>query len=293
MPENCAAIVIAVKHHELFKVKDTYGTTHTVGALRCRFDFRTKDWLRSVKTAMFCNGDAILHPEVIDDAIAVPLDGDDECAVPYEVLTDTLPYFVGVWGVTDSGLRIVSQWLVFNAQSGCYTQGNAPVDPEPTIYEQILRVAHNASDAVNDVVTRANNGEFDGISATHNWEGTILKLTSASGTTSTDLQGPQGPQGPRGLQGPQGPYGNGIASITKTSTEGFVDTYTIIYTDDTTTSFNVINGANYDDAELIKAITAIQDDLEQVKIEQLNKEFHIGSSAPTGDEAIWIDTSMD
>ena len=162
MPENCAAIVIAAKHHELLKVKDTRGTTHTVGALRCKFEFRTPDWLNSAKTAMFCNGNAILHPEVIDSAIAVPLDLDDECAVPYEVLTDTLPYSIGVWGVTKSGLRIVSKWLVFNAQQGCYTEGNAPADPDPTVYEQILRISQDAVNAANNVVERANNGEFNG-----------------------------------------------------------------------------------------------------------------------------------
>lgn len=227
MPENCAAIVIAAKHHELTKVKDTRGTTHTIGALRCKFEFRTNDWLNSAKTAMFCNGDAILHPEVIDNAIAVPLGSDDECPVPYEVLTDTLPYSIGVWGVTNNGLRIVSKWLVFDAQQGCYTEGNAPEDPEPTIYEQILGIAQGAVNTANKVLSSAENGEFDGVSVTHSWDGSVLTLNSASGTTSTDLVGPQG---------------NGIAYITKTSTDGLVDTYIITYTDGTTTSFTVTNG---------------------------------------------------
>lgn len=162
MPENCAAIIIAAKHHELVKVKDTRGTTNTVGALRCKFDFRTQDWQHSAKTAMFCNGDVILHPEVIKNAIAVPLDEDNECAVPYEVLTDTLPYSIGVWGVTDSGLRVVSNWLVFNAQVGCYAEGNAPSNPEQTVYDEILLISKKAVDAANAVTQRADNGEFKG-----------------------------------------------------------------------------------------------------------------------------------
>lgn len=165
MPNNCAAIVIAAKHHELSKVKDTRGTTNTVGALRCKFNFRTDDWLHSTKTAMFCNGDAVLHPEVIDNAIAVPLDSDDECAVPYEVLTDTLPYSIGVWGVTDTGLRVVSNWLVFGAQVGCFAPGTAPSDPEPTMYEQILLTAQDALNTANEVAERADRGEFNGQSA--------------------------------------------------------------------------------------------------------------------------------
>ena len=43
-----------------------------------------------------------------------------------------------------------------------------------------------------------------GTSVTHSWEGTTLTLTSASGTTETDLQGPPGPAGPQGTQGPPG-----------------------------------------------------------------------------------------
>lgn len=47
----------------------------------------------------------------------------------------------------------------------------------------------------------------DGQSATHSWNGSVLTITSASGTSSADLQGPQGPQGPAGPEGPQGPKG--------------------------------------------------------------------------------------
>ena len=41
-----------------------------------------------------------------------------------------------------------------------------------------------------------------------------------------------------------GGSGRGIVSITKTSTSGLVDTYTILYTDDTTSTFTVTNGAD-------------------------------------------------
>jgi hypothetical protein len=44
----------------------------------------------------------------------------------------------------------------------------------------------------------------DGISVTHEWDGTILKITSASGTSSADLKGQQGEQGIKGDVGPQG-----------------------------------------------------------------------------------------
>jgi len=46
------------------------------------------------------------------------------------------------------------------------------------------------------------------------------------------------------IRGQQGETGNGIASIEKTGTSGLVDTYTITFTDGSTTTFNVTNGSN-------------------------------------------------
>ena len=44
------------------------------------------------------------------------------------------------------------------------------------------------------------------------------------------------------LKGQNGKDGKGIVSIEKTNTEGLVDTYTINYTDETTSTFDVTNG---------------------------------------------------
>lgn len=47
----------------------------------------------------------------------------------------------------------------------------------------------------------------DGVSCTHSWEGTVLSVTSASGTSSSDLRGPKGDSGATGPQGPAGATG--------------------------------------------------------------------------------------
>lgn len=52
------------------------------------------------------------------------------------------------------------------------------------------------------------------------------------------------PRGAKGDTGATGETGNGISNIRKTSTSGLVDTYTITYTDGTTTTFTVTNGQN-------------------------------------------------
>ena len=58
-----------------------------------------------------------------------------------------------------------------------------------------------------------------------------------------DAGGSQGPQGEQGLQGEQGPAGLGIQSVTGPVTNGLEDTYTIHYTDGTSSTFVVTNGA--------------------------------------------------
>ena len=139
MINSCAAIIIAAKHGELRKVKDASGIAYTVGTLRCKFDFRTTDWNYTTRTAVFCKGNVSTHPKVVDTAIGVALDGVDECAVPPEVLLPDEKYFsVGVWGVTNDGLRIVSEWLVFSIKDGCYVDSTESFLPTPSVYEQLL-----------------------------------------------------------------------------------------------------------------------------------------------------------
>lgn len=51
-------------------------------------------------------------------------------------------------------------------------------------------------------------GQFDGTSATHKWTGTVLTITSASGTSSADLKGEKGDTGATGSTGPRGEKGD-------------------------------------------------------------------------------------
>ena len=73
---------------------------------------------------------------------------------------------------------------------------------------------------------------------------TYADFTTEQLAALTGPQGPEGPQGPSGVDGSDGENGVGIVSIVKTGTSGLVDTYTITYTDDSTSTFTVTNGAN-------------------------------------------------
>ena len=79
----------------------------------------------------------------------------------------------------------------------------------------------------------------DGVSPTHSWDGTVLTITSASGTSSADLKGADGQpgadgkDGKDGADGAQGSRGAGIYNITTaptsytTTTGGFSPSYRI------------------------------------------------------------------
>ena len=60
---------------------------------------------------------------------------------------------------------------------------------------------------------------------THEWHGTVLTVTSDSGTSSADLQGGKGDTGPRGAQGPAGIIVNpdGTIDTSQYATETYVN----------------------------------------------------------------------
>lgn len=60
---------------------------------------------------------------------------------------------------------------------------------------------------------------------THSWNGTVLTITSDSGTSSADLQGGKGDTGPRGAQGPAGIIVNpdGTIDTSQYTTETYVN----------------------------------------------------------------------
>jgi len=99
----------------------------------------------------------------------------------------------------------------------------------------------------------------DGIDGTNGIDGvnglSAYEVAVGAGFVGTEaewlasLVGPQGVQGVQGIQGIQGNTGNGIASIVLTNTVGLVKTYTITFTDATTTTFDVTDGTNGQDID--------------------------------------------
>lgn len=78
-------------------------------------------------------------------------------------------------------------------------------------------------------------GRVEGLSAYEVW--------LSKGHIGTEEEYLASLKGANGQDGEKGDTGNGIQSITKTGTEGLVDTYTILFTDGTTTTYTVTNGS--------------------------------------------------
>lgn len=85
-------------------------------------------------------------------------------------------------------------------------------------------------------------------------DGNYVYTVLLTDSSSYDITCPKGPQGATGATGADGADGNGIVSITKTGTSGLVDTYTITYTDGTTSTFTVTNGQDGGSNEFIGTI---------------------------------------
>lgn len=96
--------------------------------------------------------------------------------------------------------------------------------------------------ATRSVNTDAGNPYYVGARAyvTQTENGAVITIIDKDGTTIATIT--NGISGTDGQDGRDGQDGIGIVSIELTGTSGLVDTYTITYTDGSTSSFNVTNG---------------------------------------------------
>ena len=123
-------------------------------------------------------------------------------------------------------------------------------------YAQFCQAMHDLAGIVASATTLP-----AGSSATAEYNGGTLSLGIPKGDKGD--RGETGATGPTGATGQTGATGNGIASVTKTGTSGLVDTYTITFTDGTTTTFEITNG---EDGEVTQAqLDAVIDDVTDLK----------------------------
>lgn len=141
------------------------------------FDFDEEWNEHKVKTARFvCDG---THVDVVFEG--------NQCQIP--VLSNTYSIKVGVY----AGNLTTTTPAYISAKKSILCGSGVPADPQPDVYAQIMELLNKGGGSGEG----GENGN-DGISCTHEWNGTVLTITSASGTSSADLKGAKGEKGAAG-----------------------------------------------------------------------------------------------
>lgn len=148
----------------------------------------------------------------------------------------------------------------------------------------------------------------DGISVTHSWNGTTLTVTSASGTSSSDLKGdkgdtgPQGIQGPKGETGPQGPKGDkgdtgpqGIQGPAGQNGTNGIDgkNYSVEVVESTTTTLEIQPNKFYKFGEVTELSLTLAEITDTTQLNEYMFEFVSGATATTltlPDTIKWLET---
>ena len=134
---------IAVKNNKLIKVKDTLMIEDTINGIRCQFEFRS-DWSALKSTVVFARGH--IYPATENpQTITAFLDDNNECIVPPEIISERGEFSIGLFGENDD-VRIVTNWLYYKTQLGCYDIVKSSNPLTPSEYDKILGALNNKSD---------------------------------------------------------------------------------------------------------------------------------------------------
>ena len=115
----------------------------------------------------------------------------------------SISFLVCVKTVNDEG-EDINHWNSELNSEMYVSQGLETEQYFEEMYPDIITQLLLRMDSVESVKEDADAGKFNGVSVTHEWNGTVLTLTSASGTTSVDLKGDKGEQGDKGDKGDKG-----------------------------------------------------------------------------------------
>ena len=235
-------------------LRKTKITSDTIDHFKCQFKF-DDSWTGFEKRVYFKNASFNITKPAIPDSMGY-------CFIPWEVLAHTGVILCNVTGVRYSGSSVaerltagpiqlfvannVSPLDVFNQRDeGSIRPDNQP-DPTPTEYEQFIAQVYAAKQKIESMTVSSHQGPEGSLPVVtktdypdhFNLDFTIPKGDTGDAFTYDDFT----PEQLAALKGDTGDTGIGIASISKTGTVGFVDTYTITYTNGTTSTFTVNNG---------------------------------------------------
>lgn len=171
---------------------------------KIRFSF-PEGWKNHSKTAVFSVDDENIVSVVLNTENRL-CTGENECYIPFEVLNYP-GFFLSVFGVLADSKATTTREFVKVHQSG-YAQGDAPQEPTPDQYSQILSLTQNALDTAQSVRQDADAGLFKGDKGDKGDAGPKGDKGDKGDTGAIGPQGIRGPKGEQGIQGMPGEKGD-------------------------------------------------------------------------------------
>ena len=204
---------------------------------------------------------AVWHNEFA--CISTVLDGNGSCTVPHEVLTNLDEVIVNLVGSDVDGDELVDRMTTYPHRvaiidANARICGTETAEVTPSQFEQYIDIVEQIVGSVKDIDHTELTDDYcliiyysDGTNS-----GKLGPIRGATGATGNGIvsavlnsdytltltydNGDSDTVGP--IRGEQGETGNGIQSVYLTETHGAVKTYTILFTDGTTTTFDVTDG---------------------------------------------------
>lgn len=123
---------------------------------------------------------------------------EDEITIPWEILTESGAFKVGAYGTTNTEIlpTLWSDDIVI--KYGSDTAGQAPEPPTPSVYQELIETAKQATEVAQSVRDDADSGKFDGKDGTDGKDG----YTPIKGVDYFDgAKGDKGDKGDKGADG--------------------------------------------------------------------------------------------
>lgn len=237
-------IIFSVKRQEL-RITNGFGrfASDTYNYISARFEL-DEEWEEYDVIKAIWQNDACKVTQLISDNTEVP--------VPAEVLSRKAPITVNLVGYKTENDELVKRLTTYPCPAfiidrKVMVDGNEASGITQNLFEQYIEIVAAEVSKVTDMTVSAHADTEPSVEKTESGGAVHLSFGLVKGDKGD--QGDPGTDGVDGSDGADGEDGVGIDSITKTDTSGLVDTYTITFTDGSTTTFNVTNGEDADAAK--------------------------------------------
>ena len=167
-----------------------------------------------------------------------------EVAVPVEMLSRRSGVSVNLVGYSAEDNELTERLTTYPCPAlvvdkTAIVEADESSGVSPSLFDQYIAIVATEVSKVTDMTVSAHESDEPTVEKTESGGVVHLSFGLVQGEPGRD-----GRDGADGSDGTDGEDGRGIESIDLTDTSGLVDTYTITYTDDTTSTYTVTNGAD-------------------------------------------------